>query len=120
MTRVLLTPEGAQRLHEELQRLKRIDRPAVIEAIAEARAHGDLSENAEYHAAREQQGFIEGDGGLGIENELLGNHLTTGVRVGLRTDSDDELGLEGKGLWWNMESEPQGTVDSPSRRSNRQ
>ncbi|MEO1845759.1 MAG: transcription elongation factor GreA, partial [Pseudomonadota bacterium] len=60
MTRVLLTPEGAQRLHEELQRLKRIDRPAIIEAIAEARAHGDLSENAEYHAAREQQGFIEG------------------------------------------------------------
>lgn len=60
MTRVLLTSEGAQRLQEELQRLKRIDRPAIIEAIAEARAHGDLSENAEYHAAREQQGFIEG------------------------------------------------------------
>ena len=60
MTRVLLTPEGAQRLHEELQRLKRVERPAIIQAIAEARAHGDLSENAEYHAAREQQGFIEG------------------------------------------------------------
>ena len=58
--RVLLTVEGDARLREELQRLKRVDRPAVIEAIAEARAHGDLSENAEYHAAREQQGFIEG------------------------------------------------------------
>ena len=58
--RVLLTVEGEARLREELQRLKRVDRPAVIDAIAEARAHGDLSENAEYHAAREQQGFIEG------------------------------------------------------------
>ena len=58
--RVLLTVEGDVRLREELQQLKRVDRPAVIEAIAEARAHGDLSENAEYHAAREQQGFIEG------------------------------------------------------------
>lgn len=60
MTRVLLTKEGSKILNEELQRLKKVDRPAVIEAIAEARAHGDLSENAEYHAAREQQGFIEG------------------------------------------------------------
>lgn len=58
--RVLLTIDGAERLREELTRLKKKDRPAVIQAIAEARAHGDLSENAEYHAAREQQGFIEG------------------------------------------------------------
>lgn len=58
--RVLLTPDGASRLQAELKRLKKTDRPAVIKAIAEARAHGDLSENAEYHAAREQQSFIEG------------------------------------------------------------
>jgi len=58
--RVLLTPQGAERLQAELKQLKKTDRPAVIAAIAEARAHGDLSENAEYHAAREQQGFIEG------------------------------------------------------------
>ena len=58
--RVLLTPDGAERLQDELARLKTQDRPAVIQAIAEARAHGDLSENAEYHAAREQQGFIAG------------------------------------------------------------
>ena len=58
--RVLLTPDGAERLQDELSRLKKQDRPAVIQAIAEARAQGDLSENAEYHAAREQQGFIEG------------------------------------------------------------
>ncbi len=58
--RAPLTMRGAQRLREELERLKSIERPRVIEAIAEARAHGDLKENAEYHAAREQQGFIEG------------------------------------------------------------
>ncbi|HNV84846.1 MAG TPA: transcription elongation factor GreA [Arenimonas sp.] len=55
-----LTVAGAARLREELENLKSVKRPAVINAIAEARAHGDLKENAEYHAAREQQGFIEG------------------------------------------------------------
>jgi transcription elongation factor GreA len=55
-----LTMKGAQRLRDELEHLKTVKRPAVIAAIAEARAHGDLKENAEYHAAREQQGFIEG------------------------------------------------------------
>lgn len=58
--RVPLTTRGAQRLREELENLKSVKRPEVIAAIAEARAHGDLKENAEYHAAREQQGFIEG------------------------------------------------------------
>lgn len=55
-----LTHKGAIRLREELEQLKAVQRPQVIAAIAEARAHGDLKENAEYHAAREQQGFIEG------------------------------------------------------------
>lgn len=55
-----MTPEGLARLEDELRRLKNDERPAVIRAIAEAREHGDLSENAEYHAAREKQGFIEG------------------------------------------------------------
>ena len=55
-----MTAVGFKRLEEELKRLKSIDRPAIIRAIAEARDHGDLSENAEYHAARERQGFIEG------------------------------------------------------------
>ena len=55
-----LTAKGAERLRELVSRLKSVDRPQVIAAIAEARAHGDLSENAEYHAAREQQSFIEG------------------------------------------------------------
>ena len=60
MTRVLLTAKGAERLRAELKNLKSVERPKVIQAIAEARAHGDLSENAEYDAAKEQQGFIEG------------------------------------------------------------
>ena len=60
MNKPPLTATGAQKLREQLNKLKSVDRPRVIEAIAEARAHGDLSENAEYHAAREQQGFIEG------------------------------------------------------------
>ena len=55
-----MTLQGAKSLREELSELKTVKRPAVITAIAEARAHGDLKENAEYHAAREQQGFIEG------------------------------------------------------------
>ena len=60
MSRAPLTSKGAQRLRSELEQLKSVQRPAVINAISEARAHGDLKENAEYHAAREQQGFIEG------------------------------------------------------------
>lgn len=60
MSKVPLTVTGAEKLRAELHRLKTIDRPAVIAAIAEARAHGDLSENAEYDAAKERQGFVEG------------------------------------------------------------
>ncbi|TAN41581.1 MAG: transcription elongation factor GreA [Nitrospirae bacterium] len=60
MQRVPLTPAGFQKLQEELERLLKVDRPKNIQAIAEARAHGDLSENAEYHAAKEQQSFMEG------------------------------------------------------------
>jgi transcription elongation factor GreA len=60
MEKVPMTGEGYQALDEELKRLKTVERPNVIAAIAEARAHGDLSENAEYHAAKDRQGWIEG------------------------------------------------------------
>nr|WP_300312245.1 transcription elongation factor GreA [Halomonas sp.] len=60
MNKVPMTVTGEQRLRSELEQLKSVERPQVIAAIAEAREHGDLKENAEYHAAREQQGFIEG------------------------------------------------------------
>lgn len=60
MEKIPMTPAGLAALEEELKRLKTVDRPDVIRAIAEAREHGDLSENAEYHAARERQSFIEG------------------------------------------------------------
>lgn len=60
MEKIPMTPGGLSRLEDELRLLKSVERPAVIRAIAEAREHGDLSENAEYHAARERQSFIEG------------------------------------------------------------
>ena len=60
MSTIPITKRGAEKLKEELYRLKTVDRPAVIQAIAEARAQGDLSENAEYDAAKDRQGFIEG------------------------------------------------------------
>jgi len=60
MNKVPLTVQGAEKMRAELHELKTVRRPAIITAIAEARSHGDLSENAEYHAAKERQGFIEG------------------------------------------------------------
>lgn len=60
MSKTPLTVTGAEKLRQELHRLKTVDRPSVIAAIAEARSHGDLSENAEYDAAKERQGFVEG------------------------------------------------------------
>jgi transcription elongation factor GreA len=86
MKRAPLTKRGVERLRAELERLKSVDRPRVILAIAEARAHGDLKENAEYHAAREQQGFIEGriqqiEGALSFAEVIDVSQLAAGSRI---------------------------------------
>lgn len=84
--RAPMTLKGAQRLRDELDQLKSVKRPEVINAIAEARAHGDLKENAEYHAAREQQSFIEGrikqlEGELSHAEVIDVSQLNAGSRV---------------------------------------
>ena len=71
MSRPPLTTGGAQKLRDELHKLKTVERPRIINAIAEARAHGDLRENAEYHAAKEEQGFTEGR--IAAIEQCLGN-----------------------------------------------
>ena len=86
MIRPPLTTQGAQKLRRELQKLKTVDRPRIINAISEARAHGDLKENAEYHAAKEEQGFTEGriasiEQCLGEAEVIDVSRLDTGGRV---------------------------------------
>jgi transcription elongation factor GreA len=98
--RIPMTPEGHSRLSAELKRLKTVERPAVIKAIAAAREHGDLSENAEYHAARERQGFIEGrvmelEDKLGRAeiidiSKLSGSKIMFGAKVRLVDEETDE------------------------------
>jgi transcription elongation factor GreA len=86
MSRPPITKKGSERLRAELERLKSEDRPRIIAAIAEARAHGDLKENAEYHAAREQQSFTEGrinelEAGLSNAEVIDVSRLSAGSRV---------------------------------------
>ncbi len=97
MNKVPLTRRGAEKLQSELQQLKTVDRPRIIKAIAEARAHGDLKENAEYHAAREQQSFAEGrikeiDGKLSNANIIDVASLDPGGKIvfGATVDLIDE------------------------------
>jgi len=99
--RAPLTLKGSQRLREELEHLKSVKRPEVIAAIAEARAHGDLKENAEYHAAREQQVFIEGRINelestpshahvIDVSQLAAGSKIVFGATVELADSEDDE------------------------------
>ena len=100
MEKVPMTSEGYNRLQDELKRLKSTDRPAIIRAIAEARTHGDLSENAEYHAARDRQSFIEGrlmeleDKVARAEvidtSKLSGSVIKFGAKVTLSDEETDE------------------------------
>ena len=80
MQKIPLTVRGAELLKQELQHLKSVERPAIIEAIAEARTHGDLSENAEYEAAKEKQGFIEGRISE-LENKLSAAHIIAPTEI---------------------------------------
>lgn len=98
--RTPMTSPGHERLKAELERLKRVERPAITKAIAEARAHGDLSENAEYHAAREKQGMTEArikdlEAMLGtaevIEAPTSGDRITFGSTVRLEDDTGKEV-----------------------------
>ena len=98
--RTPMTRDGYTRLRDELDRLKRVERPAITKAIAEARAHGDLSENAEYHAAREKQGFTEAriadlEGKLAgadvIEPPTSGDRVTFGSTVRLEDENGKEV-----------------------------
>lgn len=97
MSRAPITKTGSERLRGELEKLKSSDRPRIIAAIAEARAHGDLKENAEYHAAREQQSFIEGriaelEAALSTAEVIDVSRLAAGSRVvfGATVDLEDE------------------------------
>jgi len=100
MQKVPITPEGHAKLREELARLKSVERPAVVQAIAEARAHGDLSENAEYHAAKDRQGFIEGrikeiEAKLALAEvidpaKLTGSRVSFGATVKLSNSETEE------------------------------
>ena len=117
MKRNPMTLRGAEALRVELRRLKSEDRPRVIKAIAEARSHGDLSENAEYHAAREQQGFIEGRIGE-IEAKLSTAEIidpstvsnTGKVIFGATVDLEDQDG--GKAISYQIVGEDEADIKS--------
>jgi len=100
MNKIPMTPDGYNRLREELKQLKSVERPSIIRAIAEAREHGDLAENAEYHAARDRQSFIEGRV-MELEDKvaraevidvtkLSGTVIKFGARVTLADEESDE------------------------------
>src|SRR5438128_9968705 len=94
--RTPMTRPGYERLRDELDRLKRVDRHAITKAIAEARAHGDLSENAEYHAAREKQSFIEGRIAE-LEGKVSGAQVIDPPTSGDRVTFGSTVLLEGEG-----------------------
>ena len=101
MATIPITQRGAEKLKNELHRLKTIERPAIIQAIAEARAQGDLSENAEYEAAKDRQGFIEGrimevEGKLSTAQVIDPSGIDAGGRVvfGATVDLEDEADLK--------------------------
>lgn len=95
MEKIPMTPTGYAALDAELKKLKTVERPAIITAIAEAREHGDLSENAEYHSAREKQSFIEGrikelEGLIGLAQVIDPKTLSGAIKFGATVELVDE------------------------------
>jgi len=117
MKRTPMTLRGAEALRNELKRLKGEDRPRVIKAIAEARSHGDLSENAEYHAAREQQGFIEGRIGeieakLSTAEVIDPSTVTNNGRVIFGATVELEAQDDGKAISYQIVGEDEADIKS--------
>jgi transcription elongation factor GreA len=115
MKRNPMTLRGAEQLRVELKRLKSEDRPNVIKAIAEARSHGDLSENAEYHAAREQQGFIEGriseiEAKLSTADIIDVTQLQPGGKVVFGATVDLEAEEDGKRVTYTIVGEDEADI----------
>ena len=115
MDKIPLTTQGYARLDAELKHLKSKERPDVIKAIAEAREHGDLSENAEYHAAREKQGFIEGrikelEGIIGLADVIDPSKLSGNIKFGAHVTIVDEDTDEEKSF--QIVGEPEADIEA--------
>lgn len=115
MDKIPLTRAGQTALNEELKKLKSVERPAIIRAIAEAREHGDLSENAEYHSAREKQSFIEGrikeiEGILSLADVIDTAKLSGAVKFGARVTLVDEDTDEER--HYQIVGEPEADIES--------
>lgn len=114
MDKIPMTPKGHAALEAELKQLKSHDRPAIIKAIAEAREHGDLSENAEYHSAREKQSFIEGrikelEGVLGLAEVINPAKLSGPIKFGATVTLFDEDTEEEK--TWQIVGEHEADIE---------
>lgn len=114
MEKIPMTRAGATALEAELKQLKSVERPAIIKAIAEAREHGDLSENAEYHSAREKQGFIEGrikdiEGVLGLAEVIDPTSLSGTIKFGATVTLVDEDTDEEK--TWQIVGEHEANIE---------
>ncbi|MDU9005801.1 transcription elongation factor GreA [Sedimentitalea todarodis] len=114
MEKIPMTPAGHSALETELKQLKSVERPAIIKAIAEAREHGDLSENAEYHSAREKQSFIEGrvkelEGVLSLADVINPAKLSGAIKFGARVTLVDEDTDEEK--TWQIVGEYEANVE---------
>ncbi|AAV93630.1 transcription elongation factor GreA [Ruegeria pomeroyi] len=114
MEKIPMTPSGFAALEAELKQLKSVERPAIIKAIAEAREHGDLSENAEYHSAREKQSFIEGrikelEGVLSLADVIDPTKLSGAIKFGARVTLVDEDTDEEK--TWQIVGEHEANIE---------